>query len=292
VTTLEIDGRSFGVTNLDKPLWPEARFTKRDLLDYYDAVAPALVPHLAGRATTLRRFPDGVDAGGWYQLQWPRGAPAWLPRVRQRGFELAVIDDRASLLWAANLAAIELHPLLAGADRPATPTALVFDLDPGAPADVVDAAAVALCIRERLDTIGLASYPKTSGSLGMHVYVPSSSDVSFDRAKQFVRSVAESLASEGVVTAQSRRARAGKVLVDWLQNDATRSTVAPYSLRATPFPTVSTPVTWEEVERAVHARRPELLTFLARNVLGRLDRVGDLFAPVLDLTQTVPPTAP
>ncbi len=288
MTTLEVDGRSFAVSNLDKVLWPEARWTKRDLLDYYCDVAPALLPHLVGRATTLRRFPDGVDDGGWYQLQWPRGAPEWLPRTHARGFELAVVGDRASLLWAANLATIEFHPLLSHVDRPEVPTVVVFDLDPGAPAGLLAAADVALLVRDALDASGLASFAKTSGSVGMHVVVPLNADTTFDAAKLFVRAVAESLPRERIVTTQNRAARAGKVLVDWLQNDPTRSTVAPYSLRASAFPTVSTPVEWSEVEHAVATRRPELLTFLARDALDRLERHGDVFAPVLELTQTLP----
>jgi bifunctional non-homologous end joining protein LigD len=288
VTELEIAGRSFAVSNLDKVLWPEAGFTKRDVLEYYREVAPVLLPHLTGRATTLRRFPDGVEAGGWYQLQWPRGAPEWLPRVRGRDFELAVVDDLPSLLWAANLAALELHPLLAKADRPDEPTAVVFDLDPGMPADVIDAAEVALLIRDRLAAAGLESFPKTSGSIGMHVLVPLNSPATFAETKSFARTIARSLPPERVVTTQNRKERAGRVLVDWLQNDASRSTVAPYSLRAVPFPTVSTPLAWDEVAHAVATKRPELLIFLARDALARIDRHGDLFAPVLDLRQSLP----
>ena len=288
MTQLEVGGRSFAVSNLDKILWPEAGFAKRDMFDYYRAVAPVLLPHLEGRATTLRRFPDGVDAGGWYQLQWPRGAPEWLPRVRGRDFELAVVDDLPSLLWAANLAALELHPLLWRANRPGEPTAVVFDLDPGMPADVIDAAEVALLLRTKLAALGLESFPKTSGSVGMHVLVPLNTPASFTDTKSFARSLARSLPPERVVTTQNRKERAGRVLVDWLQNDATRSTVAPYSLRATPFPTVSTPVEWEEVEHAAAEKRPELVMFLPRDVLARVERHGDLFAPVLELRQSLP----
>ena len=271
---------ALALSNATKPLWPSG-FTKGEMADYYRLVAPALLPHLRGRPTTLRRFPDGVEAGGWYQLQWPKGSPAWLPRARVRDFELALVEDEASLLWAANLAAIELHPLLARAAEPERPTALVFDLDPGEPADLEDACAVALLIRDELDRLGLRSCPKTSGSLGLHVYVPLNTPTSFDATKALARAVAERLPPHRVVTTQSRARRAGKVLVDWLQNDAARSTVAPYSLRAAPYPTVSTPLTWEEVEAGAGY-------FLPGHVLDRLERVGDLFAPVLALEQRLP----
>jgi bifunctional non-homologous end joining protein LigD len=251
------------------------------MIDYYRAVAPALLPHLAGRPTTLRRFPDGVDAGGWYQLQWPKGSPAWLPRVRARELELALVEDVDSLLWAANLAAVELHPLPARAERLDEPTAVVFDLDPGEPAELCEACAVALLIRAELHALGLRSFPKTSGALGLHVVVPLNTSATFAAMKAFARALAERLPRDRVVTTQNRALRAGKVLVDWLQNDPARSTVAPYSLRALPYPTVSMPVTWEEVEAGGRY-------FLASDALARLERLGDLHAPVLSLRQRLP----
>ena len=289
---LELGGRRIRVSNRGKVLWREAGFTKGDVVDYYLAVAPVLLPHLAGRAVTLRRFPDGIEGWSWYQMQWPRGHPDWLPSrpLPGRGLErFCLVDDVASLAWAANLAAIELHPLLARADSPHEPTVLAFDLDPSPPADIVDCCDVALAIRHALG--GLVSFPKTSGSVGLHVYVPLNTPHSFADTKAFARALAERLAAErpDAVTADQRRAlRSGKVLVDWLQNDATRSTVAPYSLRAAGWPTVSTPLTWDEVGEARAARRPDLLTFQPADVLARVERLGDLFEPVLAVRQSLP----
>ena len=289
---LELGGRRIRVSNREKVLWPRAGFTKGDAVDWYLALAPVLLPHLAGRAVTLRRFPDGIEGWSWYQMQWPRGHPDWLPSrpLPGRGLErFCLIDDEASLAWAANLAAIDLHPLLASVERPDEPTILVFDLDPSPPADLVDCCEVALAIRDALT--GLASFPKTSGSVGLHVYVPLEAGHAFAETKAFARTLAERLAAEWPdrVTAEQRRsARVGKVLVDWLQNDATRSTAAAYSLRAAGWPTVSTPLTWDEVEEAKEARRPELLTFQPADALARIERLGDLFQPVLTVSQSLP----
>ena len=257
-------------TSRDRVLWPQAGFTKGDMLDYYERVAPALVPHVAGRPMTMRRFPEGVDGPSWFQDEC-RGAPAWLRTVAARGRRLCVIDDTDALLWAANLSTIELHPYLWRIGDEEQATHLVFDLDPGEAATVVDCCAVALRIRA---LVGGDARVKTSGLLGLHVLV--SRLAPFAEAKGFAREVAEQLAAETperVTARQARPERRGKVLVDWLQNDANRSTVAAYSLRAAPWPLVSTPVTWDEVERA---RRPRELIFDATAVLERLDRSGDL----------------
>ena len=293
---VELGDRALRLSNLDKVLWPEAGFTKGQMLDFYAAVAPALLPHLAERPTTLRRFPDGVDAGSWYQIQWPRGHPAWLrstPLPARAGgvYRFCLVNDLPSLVWAANLATIEFHPLLAHVVRPDEPQVVVFDLDPGPPADIVDCCEVAVRLRGVLEGLGLVSSAKTSGSVGLHVYVPLNTPGSYSETKAFARAVAARLSREHpdrVVEKTKKPLRAGKVLVDWPQNDATRSTVAAYSLRGTAWPTVSTPVTWDEVERALRARAPELLTFGPRDVLARLDRFGDLFRPVLEVKQTLP----
>jgi bifunctional non-homologous end joining protein LigD len=293
---IEVDGRRFAISNLDKVLWPEAGFTKGQMIDFYRRVAPALLPHLEGRPVTLRRFPDGVEGWSWYQLQWPKGHPSWLPthpvpaRTR-KVWDFCLVNDVPSLLWAANLAAIELHPFLAYGDRPEAATVVVFDLDPGRPADVVDCCDVALWLRDILAGLGLVSFPKTSGSVGLHVYVPLNTAQTFDETKAFARTLAGQLAAvhaSRVTDETKKSSRAGKVLVDWIQNDATRSTVTPYSLRATAWPTVSTPLTWDEVERAAAERRPELLTFEPADVLSRVERFGDLFRPVLEIEQALP----
>jgi bifunctional non-homologous end joining protein LigD len=286
---------SLQLRNLDKVLWPRAAFTKGDMVEYYRAVAPALVAHLAGRPLTLRRFPDGVEGPGWYQTNCPPH-PDYVRTTVLHGrggavYRPCVVDDATALLWVAGTGAVELHPLLAGTERPDDPLALVFDLDPGPGADVLSCCEVALLIRAHLEAIGLVAVPKTSGGVGLHLYVPLGLGQRYETTKPIARALAGRLAEERpdlVVDRQARNLRARRVLVDWLQNERMRSTVAPYSLRATPFPTVSTPVRWEELERALAERRPELLTFEPGDAIARLERDGDLFAPVLELRQSLP----
>jgi bifunctional non-homologous end joining protein LigD len=258
---------SVALTNLDRVLWPEVGFTKGDMVHYYRTVAPVLLPHLRDRPLTLWRYPSGVHRRGWWQNEC-RGAPPWVRTVRLRGQRFCVADDEPSLVWLANLGAVELHPLPFRLAEPERPLALVLDLDPGAPAGLEACRAVALLVRERVR----GARVKTSGRGGLHVLAPP--PPSFAEAKEQARSLAESLAAErpDLVTAvQRREARRGKVLVDWLQNDPTRSTVSPYSLRAAARPLVSAPVTWDEVERGD-------LVFDAGETLERVERLGDLLA--------------
>ena len=260
---------SVPTTSRERVLWPETGFTKGDMLDYYARVADALVPHLGGKPLTLRRFPEGVEGPNWFQNEC-RGAPEWLRTVTARGQRFCVIDDANGLLWVANLAAIELHPYLWRAEDEERATHVVFDLDPGDGATILDCCAVALRIRELIE----GAYVKTSGLLGLHVLVPRAAP--FTETKTFAREIAERLAADTpdrVTAGQSRAERRGRVLVDWLQNDSTRSTVAAYSLRAAPWPLVSTPLTWDEIEQA---REPRELLFAAEDVLARLERYGDL----------------
>lgn len=287
VTSIDVDGRAVRITNPDRILWPATGTRKRDLIDYYLAVAPALLPHVAGRGLTLGRWPEGVDATGWLQAEC-RGRPpwmaAWRTTTRQGGsFEYCVVEDRPGLAWLANLGTIELHPFLATAERPTEPSWLVFDLDPGAPASIVDCCRVALGVREMLVRLGLEAYPKTSGMLGLHVFAPLAAGHTFAATKALARRVARELATRdaGVTDRMARDGRAGKVYVDWVQNDASRSTVAVYSTRAATAPWVSTPITWDEVASAARDGDGASLRFGPRDVLHRLDRVGDLFAPVL-----------
>ncbi|MDP8955733.1 MAG: non-homologous end-joining DNA ligase [Actinomycetota bacterium] len=292
---VEIEGRRLRLSSLDRVLWPLAGYTKGQMIDYYMEIAPVLVPHIAGRPLTLRRFPEGVDQLNWYQTQC-RGRPDWLPThpIKTASGEThhyCLVNDPPSLVWVANLGTIELHPLLAPAARPDRPTVVVFDLDPGPPADVLNCCEIALWLRNSLEADGLVSFVKTSGSFGLHVYVPLNSEASFDQTKSFARATARSLSERHpnlIVDKMTKSIRAGRVLIDWLQNDPTRSTVAPYSLRGMAWPTVSTPVTWNEIERALALRRPELLTFAATDVTGRLAEVGDLFQPVLQMKQSLP----
>lgn len=281
------------LSNPDKVLWPDAGFTKGAMAAYYERVAETLVAHLARRPLTMRRFPDGIDEWGWYQYEC-RGAPdavrtADVPYRDGTPRRFCVVDDVAALRWVVNLAAIELHPLPFRVDAPDAPLFVMFDLDPGPPADIVACARVALLLRDELE--GLRTAVKTSGALGLHVVVPLNGTADFATAKAFARRVARTLSNahpDEIVDRNSRELRRGRVLVDWLQNDPSRSTVAPYSLRALPFPTVSTPVTWDEVEAAAARGSPELLTFRPADVVQRLAAEGDLFGAVLDERNDLP----
>ncbi|HWG56507.1 MAG TPA: non-homologous end-joining DNA ligase [Gaiellaceae bacterium] len=266
---------SVTLTNLDRVLWPETGFTKGDLVAYYERVAPALLPHLARRALTLWRFPEGVHRRGWWQNEC-RGAPDWMTVAEIRGQRFCVVDDEPSLVWVANQGTVELHPFGSTVDAPETPLRLLVDLDPGAPAGLVECCRVALAARRSL---GEATLVKTSGASGLHLAAPAAA--TFADTKAVARELAERLAwelPELVVAEQRREARRGRVLVDWLQSDATRTTAAPYSLRATRVPSVSTPVTWDEVEAAAAARDATTLRFGPQDVRARLDRDGDLWS--------------
>jgi|tagenome__1003787_1003787.scaffolds.fasta_scaffold20631600_1 bifunctional non-homologous end joining protein LigD len=288
-----VDGRRVSLTTLDRVLYPEAGYTKAQVLDYYARVAPALLAHLAGRPMTLKRYPEGVDGPHFYDKHcsgappWVEVAPVWSER-KGADVRFCRLEDRASVLWSVNRGNLEMHPLLSVASDPDTPTALVFDLDPGEPAGILDAAELALLLGDMLRGLGLESWPKTSGSRGVHVYVPLNTPVTFAATKSFARAVAETIAARMPARAVARtdkRLRAGRVLVDWGQNDRHKSTVAPYSLRAKlARPTVSAPLTWEELadagERALLPSPEE--------VLERVQALGDLFAPVLSREQRLP----
>jgi bifunctional non-homologous end joining protein LigD len=265
------------------------------MIDYYARVAPALLPHIAGRALTLGRFPAGVDGRGFAQTEC-RGRPRWMRtaalRLRDgRIRRFCVVDDRPSLLWIANQTAIELHPFLARADRQDEPTLVVLDLDPGPGAGMLDCCRVALRAREMLRERGLEAFVKSSGSSGLHVYVPLNTPHGYGETKPFARELAARLAAEAPdhVTDRTPTAlRTGRVLVDWLANDASRSMVAPYSLRAADYPTVSAPLRWEELEAALSMRAPERLFFTAVDFPARLDAVGDPLAAAVELRQRLP----
>jgi bifunctional non-homologous end joining protein LigD len=280
VTEVDIAGRRLRLTSLDKVLWPATGFTKGEMIDYYRRVAPALVPHLAGRPLTLGRFPDGVDGPGFAQTEcrgrpeWMRTAPLTLRSGEIRSY--CVVDDEASLVWVANLGTIELHPYLARGETPEQPTLVALDIDPSPPGGLVDSCRASLRLRDALAEDGLAAFPKTSGAAGLHVYVPLNSPLGYDETRAFARGLAERLAGE---------LPDGRARVDWRQNAPRRSTVAPYSLRAMDRPSVSTPVSWEEVEEVARDRREP--AFAPAEVLARVDRDGDLFRPVLELEQSL-----
>ena len=295
--SLEVDGRTIAVTNLDKVLWPEAGFTKGEMLAYYRAIAPVMVPHVRGRPMTLKRYPDGVDSESFYEKNAPRHRPEWLRTARilaersKREIDFALIDDTPSLLWAAQLASIELHVSLSLAERLDRPTMLVFDLDPGPPATIVECCEVGLLVRDMLLAQDVQTFAKSSGSKGLQLYAPLNSRTTYDETKAVARVVAEVLERgrpDLVVSRMKRALRPGKVFVDWSQNDVSKTTVSVYSLRARERPTVSTPVSWDEVERALARRDAGLLRFEAADVLARIERDGDLFAPTLELEQQLP----
>ena len=283
------------LTNPAKVLYPEAGFTKADVVEYYRGVAPVMVPHLQGRALTLRRFPDGVEGESFFEKRCPSHAPDWVHTVevgRSSGppYRACTVDDEDTLLWLANLAALELHPSLALADDPERPTTMVFDLDPGHPAALHECARVALALRQLLADLGLESVAKTSGSKGIQVYVPLNTDVDFDTTKLLAHTVGLVLQKQMrplVVTTMAKQDRLGKVFIDWSQNDRAKTTVSVYSLRARAHPGVSAPLRWEEVEEAAHADA-DALVFTPEHVLDRVAEHGDLFSLVLEGRQELP----
>ena len=297
--SVEVGGRRLQLSNLDKILYPDTGFTKGEVIDYYSRISPVLLPHLAGRAATRVRFPDGVGGNSFFEKNAPKATPEWVRTVTlptpgsSRGREtidFVVVQDLPTLIWLANLAALELHVHqwtvgprggVRGVDR------LVFDLDPGAPAALKECAQVALLLREVLTDLGLDPLAKTSGSKGMQLYI-GLLDTDAERAHGFARDLAvamEEAHPKLVVHRMEKALRPGKVLIDWSQNAAAKTTVAPYSLRARARPTVSTPVTWDEVAEAADGRE---LAFTATEVLDRVDELGDLFAPLFEADARLP----
>ncbi len=294
---VEVDGRELKLTNLDKALYPQAGFSKGEVVDYYARVAPAIVPHLAGRALTLRRFPEGVEDldAAFFEKRCPKHRPPWVKttpvHASTGSIDFCVCNDRPTLIWMAQLAAIELHPSLSLSRAPTRPTVLAFDLDPGPPAGVVDCCRVALRLRQLFGHFEVQCFPKTSGSKGLQVYVPLNQKIHYATTKPFAKAIAQLLEKQTpdqVVSKMKKVERGGKVFVDWSQNHERKTTIAVYSLRARERPTVSTPVSWEEVESVADSGDGSALVFEAGDVLERVEEKGDLFAPVLELEQTLP----
>ena len=286
-----VDGHPLKLSNWDKVLYPETGFTKGDLIAYYARIAPAVLPHLHDRPLTLKRYPNGVASQYFYEKNSPGHRPAWVQTVRVGEIDYTLAQDRATLVWLANLADIELHTSLSLAADAQRPGMLVFDLDPGAPADIVQCCEVALVLRGLFSGLGLDSVVKTSGSKGMQVYVPLNSDVTYAQTKPFARRVAEAMEQrmpELVVSRMTKRLRPGRVLVDWSQNDAHKTTVSVYSVRARERPTVSAPVSWDEVQACHDAEDAGMLTFDSEDVLARVASGGDPFAMLLSVAQTLP----
>jgi bifunctional non-homologous end joining protein LigD len=295
--TIEIEGKTLTLTNLDKVLYPATGFTKGQVIDYYARIAPVLVPHLSGHPLTLKRYPGGVDQEFFFEKNatkhrpdWVKTAPVW-SEGNQRDVNYVLANDLATLIWVANLAALELHPSLSLAKNISCPRTMVFDLDPGPPANIVQCCQVAFWLREIFEHFGLQSFPKTSGSKGLQIYVPLNTPTSYDVTKPFAHALARLLEGdhkELVVSDMKKQLRVGKVFVDWSQNDEHKTTISVYSLRAREHPTVSTPVKWEEVEQAFKKKDANLLIFEAEQVIKRVDKMGDLFEPILALKQKLP----
>ncbi|HEX6073753.1 MAG TPA: non-homologous end-joining DNA ligase [Micromonosporaceae bacterium] len=282
-----VDGTELELSNLDKHLYPE--FTKAEVIDYYTRVAPVLLPHLAARPVTRVRYPEGVDGAYFFEKNAPDHTPSWVRTVElpspgssqgRDTIDYVVVDRLPTLVWLANLAALELHTpqwLVDRGGRAGAPDRLVFDLDPGAPAALPECLDVALLLRDRLAEDGIEAYPKTSGKKGLQLVCPVSASQNDAVVSDYARRLAvqtERARPDQVVSRMARKLRPGKVFIDWSQNNASKTTVAPYSLRAQPEPTVSTPLTWREVEAGGWPR------FTAGEVLERIERYGDPMAPV------------
>ena len=288
---VDVEGRRLSLSNLDKVMYPEVGFTKGQVIDYYTRIAPAVLPHLRGRPLTLKRYPNGVEGQYFYEKQCPSHRPEWVRsepiELRSKTIHFVVCDDLPTLVWLANLADLELHPSLSLVEDINRPTVMAFDLDPGPGTGLPECCEVAFLLRDALDQLGLECFAKTSGSKGIQVYVPlNNEEVDYDHGtKRLSHALARHLEAQHpqlIVSQQKKELRRGKVLIDWSQNDEHKTTVGVYSLRARERPTVSTPLAWEELEQ------PEALVFEAADVLERVEREGDLFAPVAELRQELP----
>jgi bifunctional non-homologous end joining protein LigD len=294
---VDIEGKHLKVSNLDKVLYPEAGFTKGQVIDYFVRVAPVLLPHLRGRPLTMKRYPNGVNSQFFYEKNCPEHRPEWVRTARvwsegnNRWMDYCMAGDLPTLVWAANLADLELHTSLSLAKDILRPSFLAFDLDPGPPANIVLCCQVAIWIRDIFARLGLKCFPKTSGSKGMQVYVPLNTPVTYEQTKPFAHEMARLLERQNpklVVSDMKKALRVGKVFVDWSQNDDHKTTICVYSLRARERPTVSTPLKWDEVENCLKKGDPTLLVFESDQVLERVKKFGDLFEPVLKLKQKLP----
>jgi bifunctional non-homologous end joining protein LigD len=293
---LKIGSRTIEVSNLNKVFYPKTGFTKGQIIDYYIRVSPFLLPHLKDRPISLKRYPDGVEGFFFYEKECPSHRPEWVdtaevPRTEGGDIHYCVMNSLPALVWAANLADLELHVFLHRAPKIEQPTSLVFDLDPGAPADILDCCEAALQLKTLLDKSKLKSFAKTSGSKGLQVYAPLNSPITYEKTKAFAHAVAlqlETASPKSIVSNMQKSLRKGKVLVDWSQNDSHKTTVCVYSLRAKERPIVSTPVTWEELQAAFKKKDVKKLIFEPGQVLKRIEKQGDLFAPVLKLKQKLP----
>jgi bifunctional non-homologous end joining protein LigD len=291
--TVDVAGKQLSLSNLDKVMYPETGFTKGQVIDYYTRIAPVVLPHLRDRPLTLKRYPNGVEGGHFYEKQCPSHRPDWVRAepvdLSSKTINFCVCDDLPTLVWLANLADLELHPSLSKVPEVERPTLMAFDLDPGDGTGLAECCEVAVILRDALAHLGLECFPKTSGSKGIQVYVPLNvDDVDYDHGTKLISNALarhlESAHPKLIVSSQKKELRRGKVLIDWSQNDEHKTTVGVYSLRARERPTVSTPLAWDEVEEG----DPDALVFEADDVLARVGEHGDLFAPVEEIEQRLP----
>ena len=294
-SAIVIAGRRLRLANLDKVFYPATGTTKGQVVEYYRQIAPLLLRHLRDYPLTLKRYPDGVEGGSFYEKRCPSHRPEWVATAddpaASRPLAYCLVKDEATLVWVANLASIELHVLLSRAQDIDTPTMMVFDLDPGAPAGLLECVEVALLMRDMLQGVGLESFPKSSGGKGLHFYVPLNTPATFEQTKQFARTVAQTVERrfpQTVTSSMSKALRPGKVFIDWSQNDRHKTTVCVYSLRAREQPTVSTPLKWRELEEALRRKDPAGLVWDYQRLLQRVGKEGDLFEPVQTLRQRLP----
>ncbi|MBA3882579.1 MAG: hypothetical protein H0X73_07645, partial [Chthoniobacterales bacterium] len=295
---IEVGGRELTVSNLDKIFFPETGFTKGEVIGFYTAVADVILPHLRDRPLTLKRYPEGVTGEHFYEKNAPKHKPEWVetfgvPRSEGGGdINYVLCNDPATLIWATNLADIEKHVLLSRAPDLHQPTSIVFDLDPGEPADVLDCAEIALELKKLLEKWDLTSFVKVSGSKGLHLSVPLNRGLTYEVTQPFAKTVAELLARQlpgRVVSEMAKSIRGGKVLIDWSQNSDFKTTVCVYSMRAKGAePFISVPVAWDELKRAVKRKDQKALSFTPSAAVKRIAKLGDLFAPVLTLRQRLP----
>jgi bifunctional non-homologous end joining protein LigD len=297
-TVVDIQGRHLKLSNLDKVLYPAVGFTKGQVIDYFVRIAPVLLPHLRGRPLTMKRYPNGVNGMHFYEKNCPEHRPEWVKTApvwsegNSKWMQYCLVEDLATLVWAANLADLELHTSLSLGKDILRPTFCVFDLDPGAPANIVQCSEVGIWVRDIFAALGLKSFAKTSGSKGLQIYVPLNTPVTYDETKPFAHGLARLLERRNprlVVSDMKKSLRTGKIFVDWSQNDDHKTTICVYSLRAKDRPTVSTPVRWDEVENCLKKGDANLLVFDSDQVLERMAKQGDLFEPVLRLKQKLPP---
>ena len=294
---VKIENRNLKLTNLEKVLYPEVGFTKAQVIDYYTRIAPVILPHTRDHPLTLKRYPNGVDAEFFYEKNCPKHRPEWVETAtvwsggNNRDMYYCMAQDVPTLVWLAQIATLEFHTSLSKAANLPQPCTLVFDLDPGPPATIVECSRIGLMLRDIFLEHGLESCAKTSGSKGLQLYVPLNTPVDYNQTKVVSKGLAQLFEEQHpdlVVSKQLKELRKGRVLIDWSQNDQYKTTVNVYSLRARARPTVSTPVSWAEVEKCFKSGDPSTLVFDSEQVLARVAKLGDLFEPVIKKKQKLP----